>query len=80
MAKEFSEAELIKDIVREGKILGLPSAAVKEYAKKTAAKVAKWVEKRSEVTESDINSAVAKEIEKYNRDISFVYKNRGKII
>ncbi|MBR5408464.1 hypothetical protein IK112_00765 [Candidatus Saccharibacteria bacterium] len=77
---KFSEKDLIKDILREGKTIGASEKVVEKYAPKVAEKVRKWVEKRAEVTKDDVNRMVAKEIEKYNRDLAFIYKNRGKII
>lgn len=76
----FSKAVVLRDIMFEAKALGISVGAAKAFAEKVAAKVAAWAEKRESVTEDDINMQVAKEISKYSKDLSFVYKNRGKII
>ena len=78
--KSFSREKLVQEILREAKVLNIAPGAAEEYAKKVAEKTEKWVEKRGGVTESDISRVVAKEMEKYSRDLSFVYQNRGKII
>lgn len=77
---EFSKSDLEKNIIRESKIIKIPAGEARSFVAKVAEKVAKWTEKRAEVTEVDINRQVAKEIEKYSKDLAFVYKNKGKII
>lgn len=76
----FSKAVVARDIMFEAKALGVFSGAAKEYAEKVSEKVARWAERREKITEDDINTQIAKEIAKYNRDLAFIYKNRGKII
>lgn len=76
----FSKKLIVKDITLEAKILGIASGSAEIFAEKVAEKVAKWAEKRESVTEDDINMQIAKEINRYNKDLAFVYKNRGKII
>ena len=49
-------------------------------AEKVADKIAKWAERREEVTQADIDAQIAKEVSRYSKDLAFVYKNRGKII
>ena len=78
--KAFSKTLIVKDIMLEAKVLGISVGAAEQYAKKVSEKVVKWAERREAVTEDDINMEIAKEINKYNKDLSFVYKNRGKII
>lgn len=76
----LSKTLIVKDIMLEAKIVGIKPGAAEKFAEKVAVKVTKWAERRASVTESDINSAIAKEINKYSRDLAFIYKNRGKII
>ena len=76
----FSKTALENDILKEAKIIKIPVGEAKGFSGKVAEKVAKWVEKRGEVTASDVNAKVADEIKKYNKDLAFIYKNRGKII
>lgn len=79
-AKEFNKQDLYEEILREAKVLAIPSGAAEAMAEKTAASVEKWVTKRATVTLDDIWRRVAAEAEKYNQDLAYVYKNRGKII
>lgn len=79
-AKSFSKSLIVKDIMLEAKVLGISVGAAEQYAEKVSNKVVKWAERREAVTENDINAEIAKEINKYSKDLSFVYKNRGKII
>ena len=81
-AKElsFSKAVVVRDILFEAKALRISQGSAKVFAEKVAEKVAKWAERRESITEDDINMQIAKEIGKYSRDLSFIYKNRGKII
>ena len=80
VSKKFSKDSLEKDILKEAKIIKLPSGEAKGFSGKVAEKVAKWAEKRGEITENDINLKVADELKKYSKDLAFIYKNRGKII
>ena len=76
----FSKELVVKDILKQARALNIPQAAVEKYVDRVAEKVDGWVMARGKVTEDDINSIIAKEIKKYNRDIAFIYENRGKII
>lgn len=80
IAHSFSKALVVKDIEREARALNIPVGAAEKYAEKIAEKVEKWVCCRGGVTQADIDSVIAREAEKYNNDLAFVYKNRGKII
>ncbi|MBQ6127953.1 hypothetical protein IJI69_04720 [Candidatus Saccharibacteria bacterium] len=80
IAKSFSKTAVVKDILLEAKVLGIASGSAKVFAEKVAEKVAKWAERRESVTEDDINTQIAKEINRYSKDLAFVYQNRGKII
>ena len=63
-AKEFSVKELKSDMA----------------ATRTAEQIQKWIDKRTAVTIEDLNRQVAKELKKYNADLSYVYQIRGTII
>ena len=80
MKAKFSEKKLAKDIIQEGRVLGLHPGSMEMIAEKVARKVAKWTEERSEITEDDLTRVTARELARYNKDLSFVYKNRDKII
>lgn len=78
--KEFSISELEKDILREAKVLGLSDSVAKMVAKRVCERIEKWTEKRSAVTDEDLNRQIAKELKDYNADLAYVYQIRGKII
>ena len=50
------------------------------FVGKICLKVAERLTKRAAVTTDDLNRFIAEEAEKYNKDLAYVYKNRGKII
>lgn len=77
---KFSKKGLKEDILKEGMILRMHSGAVESIADRVVEKTAKWVEKRSTITKTDLDQKVAKELEQYSRDLAYVYQNRGKII
>ena len=79
-AVKFSEKTLLKDILKEAKVLKISNETAGKYAKIVSGRVASWVDKRATVTQPDINRQVAKEIKKYNKDLAFIYENKGKII
>ncbi|MBR5621351.1 hypothetical protein IKW75_02630 [Candidatus Saccharibacteria bacterium] len=79
-AETFSKELVVKDLLRQARALNIPAASAESYINAVAEKVDAWVKARGRVTESDINAIVAKEIKKYNEDLSFIYENRGKII
>lgn len=76
----FSEDETYTEILLAAKGLNLPDGAVEPVAKKAVRSVARWVEKRSMITDDDLNQRLALELEKYYPDLAYVFKNRGKII
>ena len=66
--------------MREARVLGIEPGAAALFAEKVAGKVAIWAKKRSAVTNDDLDRMLSKELEKYNWDLSYIFKNRGKII
>lgn len=79
-AKTFSIEDLKKDILHEAKLLKISETVAQMIAGRVAEKVEKWIEKRAAVTNDDLNRQLAKELQKYNADLAYVYQNRGKII
>ena len=80
MKAKFSKSRLISDIIREGKTLGLHPGSTEMIADKVAEKVTAWTKGRSEITKDDLTRITARELARYNKDLSYVYKNRDKII
>ena len=76
----FSRKSIIKDIRTEAKVIKISAGSAEKYAEKVADSVEKWAERREGVTQDDLNRIIAKELAKYNKDLAFIYKNRGKII
>lgn len=76
----FDERDLVVDICTEGRVLGLSRETVQPFAEKVAKKVGAWAKKRKVITEDDLNRKLGEELEKYDFNIAYVYKNRDKII
>lgn len=79
-ATVFSEKELRDELMHSAKVVGLSAGAAEVVVNKVAQKVAEHLAKRAVVTTDDLNRFIANEAEKYNKDLAYVYKNRGKII
>lgn len=77
---EFSAEALKKELMRETKVLKIPSGIAEVIVEKMVAEVEKWIKQRPAVTVEDIQRRVAREAKKYNTDLAYVYQNRGKII
>lgn len=78
--KQFSRLGLKRDIMREGRVLNRHSGAVEAIAEKVSLEVEKWVLERPEITKADLNRVTAARIRKYDPDIAYLYRNRGKIL
>lgn len=77
---QFSREKLKKEFMREAKAINLQAGAAAAIAEKTLDKAEKWAKERGLFTPEDLDRVIAKEVEKYNSDLAYVYKNRGKII
>lgn len=78
--KLFDTQELVAEIMREAKILKIPSGSAQVVAAKVAGRVAEWTKKRTIITDEELNQRIAQEMEKFNPDLAYVFQNRGKII
>lgn len=76
----FDKKWLKKDLVEELRAIGMPVGPREVIAGKIAENISKWVQKRGAVREKELWKKVAIEAKKYNFDLSYVYKIRGKII
>lgn len=76
----INQENLESDLLNEGRVLGINDNTTKLIAQKVVPKVLKWAEKRVTVTRDDLERKLAKELESYDADLAYVYKNRGKII
>ena len=75
-----SEGEVRKDLLREARAVGMPEGQAKGVADKVVPKLMRWITKREQVTEDDVNRMMAEMVEPYSWDLAYVYKNRDKII
>ncbi|MBQ3306089.1 hypothetical protein IJH02_01475 [Candidatus Saccharibacteria bacterium] len=78
--KGFSTLSLKRDIMREGRVLNRHVGAMELIADKVAKEVEKWVLERGEVTKADVDRVTAARIRKYDADVAYLYRNRGKIV
>lgn len=78
--QSFDEEKLRENILVEARALGIPIESIRPVVDQVVRKVSDWVSTRSMVTELDLDRRIALEIKKYNKDLAYVYQNRGKII
>ncbi len=76
----FSEKKIATDIRQEAQVLNLHMGAVEAIIDKVTARVGAWARERSAITKEDLERVTARELKKYNADLAYLYKNRGKII
>ena len=60
--------------------VGIPSGAAEAFIDATIKSVEKSLNSKSQITKNDLERVVTKELKKYNADLAYVYKNRGKIV
>ena len=77
---QFSKRRLISEIMFEAKVLNRHMGAAEVIAEKVADEVEIWAAKRTFITEGDIVRVASKKLEKYDKDLAYIYKNRGTII
>lgn len=76
----FDPDALKADILREAKVIGIPSGTAEMIAKKVVKQVTDWAMKKSILTQDDLGRKVCNELAKYHADLVYVYQNRDKII
>lgn len=79
-ARVFSEEKLRAEILNVAKSINIPIGMAEPIAREVSRKVAGWIRGRTIITDDDLNMRIAKELQKYNQDLSYVYRNRGRII
>lgn len=77
---KFSRKKLVQEIMFEAAVLGRHLGSTKIVVEKVADEVEKWAEKRAYITEDDITKVASEKLQKYDKDLAYIYKNRGKII
>ncbi len=80
LEKIFRRGELVKELRREARSLKLPEGSSEVIIKKVTENVCKWLEKRNTITKDDLERVVSRELDKYNKDLAYIYRHRDKII
>ena len=76
----YSREQLEKSLKIDAKALGIPIGAAKIFIKRALDAVEKSLKPKKIITDQDLTSAIAKELEKYNADFAYIYRNRDKIV
>lgn len=76
----FDPKQLKKTLKIDAIGVGIPSGAADAFIKATLTSVEKSLASKKIITENDLERVVTKELKKYNADLAYVYKNRGKIV
>ncbi len=76
----FDPEQLRDDILREAKVVSIPSGMASDIAERVVRQVNDWAMRRSVITQDDLNRKVCSELAKYHADLAYVYQNRDKII
>ena len=79
-SSDFSPEELKKDILREAKVLNIHFGFATIIADKVTSSVESFINSHPVVTKTEIDSLIVSELEKYNKDLAYIYHNRDKII
>lgn len=77
---KFSRKKLVDEIMFEAKVLGRHMGSAIIIAEEVADEVENWANKRAFITEEDITRVASKKLEKYDKDLAYIYKNRDTII
>lgn len=77
---KFSNERVRKDIMQSARGLEIAEGAAEDIANRATREVEKWAKRRTMITRADLDSQIAQKVKKYNKDLAYVYQNRGKII
>lgn len=78
--KKFSEKTIRKELKIDAVALGIPSGAVEVFIEKAMIGIKKNIGQKKTITENDLVNLLYQELKKYNADLAYVQKNRGRII
>ena len=78
--KDFNRQQLLSELKHEGKILNLHQGYVELISEKTIRSLNKWLRQKTIVTKDDIDRKVVQELQKYHKDLAYLYQNQNKII
>ena len=76
----FSRKKLVSEIMFEARVLNRHFGSAEIIAEKVADEVEAWAKKRTFITEDDITRVASEKLANYDKDLAYIYKNRGKII
>lgn len=77
---ESTLKQLKRDLKINCKAVGIPEGAAEDFIKCIIKDVAASIKTKKIITDDDIYRAVSASAKKYNKDLAYVYKIRGKII
>ena len=77
---KLSKKKLHDEIIREAKVLKIDEKTSELIAKRTVEEIMKWREGRSMITAEDLTEKLSKVLEKYNKDLAYLFKSKDKII
>ena len=78
--EEFDQTKITKELKIDAKALGIPSGAAEDFIKHALKATTKKLSNKKIITYSDLKRTLTKELQKYNKDLAYVYKNRDTII
>lgn len=71
---------LTRNLKIDAKAVGIPAGAAEIFIEKTLKAAQASLKSKTIITDKDLDRAIVKELQKYNADLAYVYKNRDKII
>ncbi len=80
MKQNFDENIIRKQLVIDAKGLDIPSGAAELFINKVLQAVKAAIQSKTTLTNHDLKRIITKELQKYNSDFAYIYKNRDKII
>ena len=79
-SKSFSLENLKKDILSEARALKIHSGFADQIADKSVGALETFLSSHPCVTNLEIDQLIISELNKYNKDLAYIYHNRDKII
>ena len=77
---EFNETAIKQELRIDARALGIPDGSAELFIKRAYNTAIKKFAHRTLITENDLKTTIANELQKYHKDFAYVYKNRDKII
>lgn len=78
--EEFDQTKIAKELKIDAKAVGIPSGAAEDFIKRALKATTKKLSNKKIITHGDLKRTLVKEIQKYNKDLAYVYENRDTII